>query len=198
MKLRYIFVLMLVVALFSGGMGWYAGWSYNPAKERSQSDSVILLERIKDVHQLVLQEAHFSEIYDYKDYWLYDLSPFRKKALIRVTAKVISGFDLEKTHIDLDDQNKVITIHEMPPPEILSIDHELDYFDMEEGTFNQFDEVKITELSQGAKNFIKEKALEAGILEEAEKQKLTFLEHIKTTAALMGWQVRLQAPYLKD
>lgn len=172
------------------------GWSYNPIRGGEESNSVVLLEQIKDVHKLVVQEAHFSEIYDYKDYWFYDLSPFRKKALIRVTAKVTTGFDMEKVEIKMNDETKVITFLSLPPAEILSIDHELDYFDMQEGTFNQFDEKKITELSQSAKDFIKEKAIEAGLMEQAEQRKSVFIQQATGEAKMHGWQVVVEPDLL--
>ena len=58
----------------------YYTWQEVQAKEQSQ----VLLEKVKNVYKLVTVEGHFSEVYTYEDYWAYDFSPFRKKALIRV------------------------------------------------------------------------------------------------------------------
>ena len=65
-------------------------------KFRLTEQSQVLMEKIKTVAKLVTVEGYFSEVYDYQDYWNYDVSMFRKKALIRVKAKVSVGYDLSK------------------------------------------------------------------------------------------------------
>jgi hypothetical protein len=187
-------VLLFLFAIAMGLGGLYYGMKINPLRTNSEQEAVIILERMEQVHKMVLVTSHFSEIYDYKDYWFYDLSPFRKKALIRVRAQVQAGFDLEKARITVDSETRTVTISDIPPCEILSVDHDLDYYDIQQGTFNYFDENKFTELSQSAKTFITDEAISSGVLEQAELRKKAFLEETAQIIRQYGWTLQLLEP----
>jgi hypothetical protein len=191
LRIRLSYIIFFFLILAAGASGLYYGLKLNPLRINSEEEAVIIVDRIEQVHKLILVESYFSEIYDYKDYWLYDLSPFRKKALIRVNAQVLAGFDLEKASIVADSETRTLTIKDLPYSEILSVDHELDYYDIQQGTFNYFDDDKITELSKSAKEFIVEKAKTSGILEQAELRKEEFLNETAEVVRLYGWELQL-------
>lgn len=183
-----------IVALFLVfGLGIFAAKKYYQFGETvSKQNSQVLLEQIKSVAKVIAVEGYFSEIYTHEDYYNFDLSPFRKKALLRVKAKVSVGYDLESMKIEADDATKIITISKVPNPEILSIEHDVDYYDIQEGTFNSFSEQELTDLNRRAKKFIEEKAKsdELGLLPAAEEQKLKMLESIKIIANTAGYEVK--------
>jgi len=175
------------------GLGIFAAKKYYQFGETvTTQSSQVLLEQMKAVAKVVAIEGHFSEIYTHEDYYNFDLSPFRKKALLRVKAKVSVGYDLENMKIEADDATKTISISNVPDPKILSIDHEVDYYDIQEGTFNSFSAQELTELNQRAKKFIEEKAQsdELGLLPAAEEQKLKMLESIEIIANTAGYTVK--------
>lgn len=201
MKVGLKYVVVSILILLAAGVGWYYGIRSSAGRTLESVDAVVMMERIRNVHKLVLVEGAFSEIYDYKDYWMYDLSPFRKKALVRVQAIVLAGFDLEKAEIRIDGQTHTIVIHKLPPCEILSVDHELDYYDIQEGTFNQFSEEKLTEINKGAKRFIRTQAELSGLLDKAEDRKQNFIHELSLTARAFGWKVENHTgitPQIKD
>ena len=144
-------VIALCLAIFWGTKMYYTWQVETVVKE----DSKVLLEKVKTVSKLITVEGYFSEIYDYQEHWGYDLSPFRKKALIRVKAKVSVGYDLTKMNFEADTKTKTITISNMPDPEILSIDHDLDYYDITEGTFNTFEEADYNKMNAAAKEKVR-------------------------------------------
>ena len=84
-------------------------------------------------------------------------------------------------------ENKVIEISHFPDPEILSIDHDIDYYDVQEGTFNSFSPEDYTKLNQSAKDFILKKAEESDLYTAAEKQGQELLETIRFLAESAGW-----------
>jgi len=190
----FLYILFLIVV---AGLAWYYGKRSSMMEVHSQSNTHVLLERMNDVQKLVSVEGHFSEIYDYKDYYIYDISPFRKKALIRVKATVLAGFDMDSMTVEIDSVYRVLKISRFPEASILSIDHDLDYYDIQEGSFNQFDEAKLNELNSGAKDFIRQQALESGLLGRAEQRKLDFVQSIQTQAEAMGWTVEVEISELK-
>ena len=123
-----------------------------------------MLEKVRETIKLITLEADFSELYNYKDYHGYDFSPFRKKAILRVQAKASIGFDLDKVSLEVLPEKGQIVIRQMPRAEILSLEHDLDYYDMQEGVFNSFSEKDLSDLNQKAKQFIRAKAEESDLL----------------------------------
>lgn len=186
--MKKILIVLALILFFGGGVFLtkkYYTWHEIKAKENSQ----ILLEKVKNVYKLVTVEGHFTEVYDYEDYWGYDFSPFRKKALIRVKAKVSIGYDLEKMQIEALPEKKQIIISKLPEPSIISIDHSLDYYDITEGTFNSFTKEDYNKLNANAKEFIMEKATESELLTSAKKQGNQALEMMTFMVESAGWEL---------
>jgi len=186
---KKVLIGLAVALAFALGI-WLTRNYYKGLEVKSEEQQQVLLEKIKSVSKLITVEGYFSEIYDYKEYWGYDLSPFQKKALIRVKAKVSVGYDMSNMQIDADALTKTITISELPDPEILSIDHDLDYYDTSEGLFNSFTPQELTRLNQKAKNYIREKADESDLIIAAVEQGNKTTDIIKFMAESMGWTVK--------
>ena len=166
----------------------YYTWHEVQAKEQSQ----VLLEKVKSVYKLVTIEGHFSEVYDYEDYWGYDFSPFRKKALIRVKAKVSVGYDLELMKIEaLPEQQKII-ITQLPEPAILSVDHTLDYYDITQGTFNPFTKEDYNKMNAKAKEFIVQQAEKSDLVATAKQQSNQALEMMRFMVEHAGWELVIE------
>lgn len=166
---------------------------YKPAPTQVEKDATVLLEKIETVAKLVTVEGHFSELYSYKDYWKYDWPIFRKKAILRVKAKVSVGYDLSNMQIDADPDNQIIRIKNIPSkPEILSVDHDVDYYDLKEGTFNMFSEADYNVLLEDARTFIESKARESDLLSSAEEQGIEILDLIRFMVVNAGWQIEFE------
>lgn len=186
---KYIIAVLLFIIMM--GVSWYVGFKYNFKKQHVTEHKSALMERIEKVFKLIAVEGHISEIYSYKDYYYYDISPFRKKALIRVNAKVSVGYDFESVKIDIDETEKLIYIGSIPEAEILSLDHELEYYDLDEGTFNNFSGDELTKLNESAKKYAHEKAKESDLFDQAEEQKADVLDMIKYFAESQGYSIEI-------
>lgn len=180
----FIAILLLV---FLGTRYWYTKNSFT-----TQEESNILLERINTVTKLITVEGEFSEIYDYKDFWKYDLSPFRKKALLRINGKVSVGHNLNNIKIESFPNEKRIVISNLPSPTILSIDHEISYYDITEGSFNAFTPKDYNKMNENAKELIRQKAAESVLMKTAEEQGVQILEMIRFMAEQMGWTLEIE------
>lgn len=181
-------IIALCLAVFLGTKKYYT-WT---TKVESQEQSQVLLEKIKTVCKLVTVEGYFSEIYDYQEYWGYDISPFRKKALIRVRAKVSVGYDLTKTNFEAQAQLKKIIISELPDPAIISIDHDLDYYDITEGTFNSFTEADYNKMNKNAKEKVRKEANNSDLFLTAEAESAQVLEIIRFMVEGAGWTLEFR------
>jgi len=187
-KIAFVIGLIAIVLLvFFGTRYWYTKNSITVEEE-----SEILLERINTVTKLITVEGEFSEIYDYKDYWKYDLSPFRKKALVRIKGKVSVGHNLNNLKIEAFPEQKLIIIKNVPRPEILSVDHQISYYDLTQGTFNSFTPKDYNKINENAKELIRKKAEESILMKTAEDQGIQLLEMIRFMTEQMGWKVEIE------
>lgn len=159
-------LLLLLLGLF---IGTRFASSWFPTQRTS--NQTVLLNEMRDVMKLITVEGYFSEVYDYKDYYYADWKPFTKKALVRVQAKVSVGYDMEAVTFRADESSKTIVIENMPEPEILSLDHDIDYYDIQQGAFNTFTEDDYNKLNKGAKDFIKAQVADSPLYERAAKQR---------------------------
>ena len=182
------FIILAVAAAVFFATSYY----YTIGEITAKEQSVVLIEKIKTVAKLVTVEGYFSEIYDYEDYWNYDISPFRKKALIRVKAKVSVGYDLTKMSIEAIPEKKLLIISDLPDPSIISIDHDLDYYDITEGTFNTFSETDYTMLNKNAKDKIRQTAVGSNLFLAAEEQSNNMFGLIKFMVEGAGWQLQFK------
>ncbi len=185
--LTFIGIVALIIAVFMGTRQYYT-WGEVSSEEKSQ----ILLEKIKTVAKLVTVEGYFSEVYSYEDYWKYDISLFQKRALIRVKGKVSVGYDLTKMNIEALPNQKTLIISNLPDPEIISIDHDLDYYDISEGTFNSFTKEDYNKMNRNAKEKIREQVAQSDLFLAAEKQSNDMLDLIRFMVEGAGWKLKFQ------
>lgn len=153
-------------------------------------DATVLLERIEKVFKVVMAEGYFSEIYTFEDQkkWLYYLSD-NKKALIIAKAKVLVGFDFMKVKIKMDETTKRMVIEAFPPPEVLSIDTDYKFYDIEHGWLNRFNPQDYTNLLNDAKQQMNDKALQSDLPRIANNQ-IQFM--VYQLAASMNWEVEMR------
>jgi len=191
-SLKYILGIVFLILLM--GISWYAGKKFSFIQKKESESVTVVVEKMQKVLKLTTAEAHLSEIYDYKDYYSWDLPFFRKKALIKVNAVVSVGYDFEKMKFLTDEQNHIIRISNFPEPEILSIDHDLEYYDLTEGTFNQFSDKELSKLNANAKEFIEAKALQTEVVTISEEQKEELMVLLSAILEVSGWQLEIDKP----
>ena len=187
-----------LLGLILGAIATY--WIYNffrkkSSKELTEVQSHVLLEKIKSVCKLIAVEGDFAEIYRYentKERFL-SLVTSKKKALIVINAKAQIGYDLKKLILNADTENKRIILSSFPEPEILSIEPELDFYDIKNGMFNAFTPDDLTVLNQEAKQHIRDKIPESGLMETAKNEALEAILLIETIVETIGWRLDYSA-----
>ena len=80
----------------------------------------------------------------------------------------------------------------MPPPQILSLDHTLDYYDIKQGFFTQFSTSEYNQINEKAKELIRQKAENGPLLAAAEAQAAEIVNMMRFMAEGAGWQVVLR------
>lgn len=150
-----------------------------------------MLERIKDVFKVVYVEAQFNEIINHKDYTWFDLSPFRKTAIIRVQAIVHAGIDMDSSRLEMDERSKTLNFYLDTTPVIHSIEHSMDYFDLQQGSFNYFKPEELSGLEEQATSFIRQKAMQSDLLNRCSIKRNEMIQLMEELAKGIGWNLKL-------
>lgn len=182
-------ILALLVAFAIGG--WLTYQYFVPRQKKVESASV-LLEKIQAVAKLTTVEGTFSEVYNYSEYQGYFTFLWDKKVLVRVRATVAAGYDLEQLHLEADPLTKTIRMSALPEPQILSIDHTLDYYDISEGIFETFAPEDYNRINQRAKDMIREQAEKSNLLPAAREQAAKMIDLIRFMVEGAGWKLEVQ------
>jgi hypothetical protein len=197
--MRRLLWILGLIGVFIAGF-WIARSLFMPReKVVTQAEASVLLEKMRTVAKLVTVEGYFTELYSHKDYWKYDWWIFRKKALLRVKARVSVGYNLEGLDIKADTATKTISIRNVPKePEIISIDHSIDYYDISEGSFNSFTPEDYNKLNKKARDLIEQKARESDLIKQAREQGIEILDLIRFIGESAGWTVQRESKANKN
>lgn len=169
-------------------------------KKQTNSQSIILLDKIKKVCKFITVEGDFAEIYHYEDVKqkFLKLITSKKKALVVINAKAHVGFDLSKIRMDSDVKTKTLKLFHFPQPEVLSIETDLNYYDKSDGMFNKFEASDLTELHNEAKLHIMNKVPESGLYGIAQKEALDTVLLIENIVETIGWKLDYSALKIED
>ena len=187
--MEYLFIGLIVGVIFAYFI--FSRFATLKKKEKTESQSVVLMENIRSVSKLITVEADFAEIYHYeaeKYKWL-QLLIGKKKALLLIDAKAHVGFDLTKIKLSSDTKNKVIHIRNFPQPELLSIETDFKYYDKKEGWLNPMTSSDLTTINKEAKQHIIDKIPGCGILEEASAKALETVKLMEKLAETINWKL---------
>lgn len=184
----------VILGILFGALITFIGikYFYNSSnKVKTETQSVVLVEKIKSVCKLVSVEGDFSEIYDYKSVKKHfmNLIETKKKAIVKVNAKAMIGYDLSKIGIEPNTKNKTIKITHFPQPEVLSMDTNVEYYDKSENLFNKFTSEDLTSINKEAKQAIVDKIPESGLLETANKEILEVIGIMQNMVETVGWKL---------
>ena len=182
-------------------MYWmYTFFRKKQRRELTKHQSTVLLERMKRVCQLITVEGDFAEIYKYesKRERFMSLISSKKKALIVINAKARIGFDLKRILMHADTANRKILLTNFPQPEILSIEPELEFYDIKNGLFNAFTPDDMTALNKEAKSHIKDKIPQSGLMETARREAMEAVLIMEKLVETIGWKLDYSALELSE
>lgn len=176
--------------------------AYRPEASDEHVSSTVLLERIRPVLKLITVEGEFSELYNYRNAeapfdWLKKFQPFQKWAILRVTGKASVGYDLEGLRLDFNDEDRTVNLVSMGRPQLLSLEHDVDYFDLEAGTFTSFTAADHSRINAQAKDLIRKAVEQSGLFEAAEIRREEMLPVLRSMVENAGWTLNtpgMEAP----
>lgn len=184
-------IFLGIVLGLAGGIA-VTSFFYRKQNDRKlKEQSVLLLDKIEQVFKLITVEGEFSEIFTHRDEknLFFKLLQLEKKALIIIKAKVLIGFDLTKINIEINPDLKQVKLSQFPEPEILSIDSDLEYYDVQKGIINKFSETDLTSLNKKSKDFIREKVERSHLIAVAKNQANDTFLVIRQLIESVGWEL---------
>ncbi|WP_299712061.1 DUF4230 domain-containing protein [uncultured Tenacibaculum sp.] len=189
---------LLFFGLALGAVGSYFVFQkFATVKNRSitQNQSVILLDKIKKVTKLITVEGDFSEIYHHEDTQgkLLGLISSKKKAIILINAKTHIGFDFRKIKMEADTKNKTIKLSNFPEPEILSIEPNIRFYDIQDGFLNKFNSEDLTKVNQAAKDHVMQKIPESNLMQAANNEAIEAIVLMENLIEAIGWKLDYSA-----
>jgi len=183
------FIFGLLIGAVVVGIVLYFSRSFL-RKNKTKEQSIVLLEKIRNVSKLITVESDFSEIMHYSDAKsvLLNLLSSHKKAIVLANSKVMIGFDMKKMRLDADVERKLVSITHFPAPQVLSIETDVEYYDVSNGLFNKFAASDLTELHKKVKANIEEKIPKSGVLITAQDKALETVKMIEQIVNTFGWK----------
>jgi len=186
------FILSLLGGAILGAATYFFLSNRNSNSKNSKVEATVLVERIEKVFKVVMAEGYFTEIYNYQhDKNIWNLINDKKKALIIAKAKVLVGYDFGKMRFHIAENDKKLVIDFFPEPEILSMDTDYKFYDIEQGWINRFQSDDYTAILNEAKQTMNEKALQSDLPRIATNQVQLMMFQL---AATMNWKIDMQLP----
>ncbi len=183
---QWIWIVIAIAALF---LAFRFGMKFSWPSPKTSENSVVLLEKIRTVCKLVTAEGQFAEIYEYKESFPFESPLFSKKALIRIRAKVSVGYDLSGINFETDEKSHTMVISNLPVVEIISVEHDLDYYDLTEGLFNQFSTEDYNTINARAKEFVVSQVHKSSLMKTADEKRDEMIDVIRYMAEQGGWKM---------
>jgi len=193
-------ILIGVLLGLAGGVAVTALFYKNRYSHSSQAQSVVLLEKIQHVCKLITVEGEFSEVFSHRDgkSLFFKLFQLEKKALLIVKAKVLVGFDLSKIHIETEPEKRKVRLSHFPDPEVLSMETDLEYYDVKKGIIHKFSETDLTNMNKKSKEFIREKVERSYLFDIARNQAADTITVIRQLIDSVGWTLETEKNALSD
>ena len=189
----------ILVLLFSFLLFWILNYfTKSDNSSTIEYDTNLIQQQIKNVGKLVVTEGHFAEVLTYKDKkktYIPGLS-FDKKALVVINADVTVGFDLSQIKYDIDTENKVLTITNIPKEEI-TISPDFKYYDTESSTFNEFTGEDYNKINKMARENLAKKIEKSTLKSNAKNRLLSELSKMLVLTNSMGWTLKYKNNIIK-
>jgi len=188
----FFFILSLFIGAILGAGIYFFLSRRSSGKSNNKVEATVLVERIEKVFKVVMAEGYFTEIYNYQnDKSIWNLINDKKKALVIAKAKVLVGYDFGKMRFHVSESDRRIVIDFFPEPEVLSMDTDYKFYDIEQGWLNRFQSDDYTSILNEAKQTMNEKALQSDLPRIATNQVQLMMFQL---AATMNWKIDMQLP----
>ncbi len=162
-------------------------------REQLEASTALIQKQLLNVGKLVVTEGSYAQVFSYNDSrkFYIDIFSARKKALIVVNAKASISYDLHQIKTEIDEANKTVTITNIPEPE-LSINPNIEYYDMQQDYLNQFEAEDYNKIKKRIELSLRKKIEASELVTNAENRLISELQKIYILTNSMGWTLQYQ------
>lgn len=156
--------------------------------ETLYAQSALIEKQLRNVSKLVVTEASYAKVYNYKNKESYGMDIFssEKNALIISNARAQVAYNLRELKYDIDPTKKTITITYIPEPE-LTIDPNLQFYQIENGYFNKFAAQDLNRIKENITKDLRKKIMASDVMKNAQNRLLSELSQIYVLTASLEW-----------
>ncbi len=160
-------------------------------REQLEANTALIQKELKNVGKLIVTEGSYAQVFTYNDSkdLMYGLFDARKKALVVVNAKASIAYDLSKVKTEVDETTKTVTIINIPEPE-LSINPNIQYYDVTQDYLNQFTATDYNKIKQRIEKSLRKKIEASELRTNAENRLISELQKIYILTNSMGWTLK--------
>ena len=169
-------------------------------REQLEFNTAIIQKQLKNVGKLVVTEGNYAEVYSYADSkkFYFDMFSSEKKALVIVNAKASISYDLSEVETKIDAKNKTLMITKIPEPD-LSINPNIEYYDIEQDYLNQFSASDYNKIKERVESSLREKIEASELRLNAQNRLISELQKIYVLTNSMGWKLAYNdKPIIKE
>lgn len=183
---KWVYALLLAAIVYLS----YQLLTKNSSNTTVEYDTNLIQQQIKNVGKLVVTEGHFAEVMTYKDQkkYLMDIVSFEKKALVVINADVTVSFDLSKMQYNIDAENKILTIKNIPKEEI-KISPDIKFYDVEQSSLNEFTGEDYNKINKIVKANLAKKIEKSSLKTNAKNRLVSELSKVLILTNSMGWKL---------
>lgn len=162
--------------------------------QRLEEHSALIEKTIKNVGKLIVTEGEYAEVFTYEDSkeFYIDILTATKKALVVANAKATIAYDLSKVETRIDQETQTVYITSIPEPE-LTINPNLEYYDVQQDLFNPFGAEDYNVIKSRVTNTLKKKIEASSLYTNAENRLITELHKIYILTNSLGWTLQYDA-----
>lgn len=166
-RLWTLTALVFAIVFFVVGVAAAMGYAML-AKEKSRQEASVLTS-VKAISKLATVQYHYVDVFEWKDQKDFFLFQLKKSILATGTASVMAGINLEESQVEIEKEGDRVMIT-FPRAEIFSVDSELHFSGESDMIFRRISLEDRNRLIQESKESFRQKAMEAGIIPQAEKR----------------------------
>ncbi|MCE7058168.1 DUF4230 domain-containing protein [Algoriphagus sp. AGSA1] len=183
----YKFIIGFMAALLTvGGI-----WLLVDRKTQQQeliANTAMIQQQIEQVGKLIVTEAHYSQVFTYKNSQklFLNLVSANKKAMILAKAKATVEYDLRQMETKIDEKSKTVTIVSIPEP-VVNIYPEFEYYDVTQDYLNPFEGKDYNVIKSSITSQFRKKIDESDLKKDANERLISELLNIYILTKSMGW-----------
>tara|TARA_R110002050_G_scaffold65570_4_gene141919 strand:+ start:422 stop:1036 length:615 start_codon:yes stop_codon:yes gene_type:complete len=195
--MRNIFLGIVIAFVIVFGLRYCENKKEN--REILKANTALIQKELKNVGKLIVTEGSYAQVFSYNDSkdLMYGLFDARKKALIVVNAKASIAYDLSEVTTDVDETTKTVTITNIPEPE-LSINPNIEYYDVTQDYLNQFTASDYNKIKQRVEKSLRKKIEASELRTNAQNRLISELQKIYILTNSMGWTLKYNTTVVEN